>query len=410
MTQPPRILIAAGGTGGHIAPALALADTLEVAAPGCVVSCVTGAKPFERSMWERAQRRPHILEGAALVVTNPLKLAKGLVGGARAVWQAFAVLAAERPNVVVGMGGYVAAPMAFVAAVRRIPVYLHEQNAVPGRANRFLARFATHVSAAHQSALPLLRAPERTQVGNPLGGMFYRATREDGLSAFRLSDDRPILLVIGGSQGAEGLNQAVFEAGQELARTLPADVVPQILWATGESNLGTWKARVDAESGLDRVFKLHAFIAGMPAAYACADLAITRAGAGTLAELAATGLPSILIPYPHARDDHQTLNARQAVEAGAAVIMQERELQPGRLAHEIEALLGHPRRMLRMSARASSLATPEAGPKMASLVLDLARRHQKRRGSPAEAEKPARQAVLPQVVTSMAATSGHAAS
>lgn len=378
MAISPRILLAAGGTGGHIAPALALAEALEELDPSCHIGCVTGAKPFESSMYRAAGRDPLILGGQPVVVTSPVKLAKALIGGTSAFVRALGLLKREKPHVVVGMGGYVAAPVALAARMLRIPVYLHEQNATAGRSNRLLARLASHTSAAYLSALCELRSRRRTRIGNPLPRALYAVTRDEGLDLFGLEADRPVLLVVGGSQGARRLNELVFEAGKWMQGIFPAEVMPQILWATGDGEFARWQARLDAEPELARIFKPQPFIARMPAAYACADLAITRAGAGTLAELAALGVPSILVPYPHARDDHQTLNGRSFTDAGAAIMVQEANLKSEDLGSLIGRLLAQPRTLLRMSMRAQSLATPDAGHQMAEIVLHLAHGYRER--------------------------------
>jgi UDP-N-acetylglucosamine--N-acetylmuramyl-(pentapeptide) pyrophosphoryl-undecaprenol N-acetylglucosamine transferase len=367
-----RVAIAAGGTGGHIAPALALAEALRHLDPGAELFFLCGNKPLESRMYEAAGHRPVILDSRPLTGRDPLALARAAMGIAGAVWQARRILASMEPSVVVGMGGYVAAPAILAARTLSIPAYLHEQNAIPGRANWLLSRFAAQTSAAHPEALESLGGRKRRVIGNPLCPNLFEATREQGMAAFGLSAERPVILVLGGSQGAEGLNELIFDAASRMADRLPAEMVPQFLWAAGERHADRWSRRA-SEAHLEKVLFIRGFISDMPLAYAAADLAVSRAGAGTIAELTALGLPSILAPYPHARDDHQTANARRLMEAGAAIVESEARLTPALLAARIEQLLFSPGRLTRMSAAARSLARPDAAWEMARLVLDMAR-------------------------------------
>ena len=167
MTSPLRVVVAAGGTGGHIAPALVLADALEQIVPDARVACVCGTKPFEAAMYRRAGREPLILQGRALFGRNPVALARAAGLAARATVEAWRLLRRERPDVVVGLGGYVAGPVLAAATLLGIPIHLHEQNAVPGRTNRWLARLAHQVTAAHAAALGGLRCRQREVLANP---------------------------------------------------------------------------------------------------------------------------------------------------------------------------------------------------------------------------------------------------
>lgn len=367
----PRVAIAAGGTGGHIAPALALAEALRSIDRRVELSFLCGDKPFERRMYEVAGHSPVVLASRPLSGNDPIAFARGAVAIGAATMRARRALSRIRPSVVVGMGGYVAAPALLAARMLGVPTCLHEQNAIPGRANRLLSRFATQTTAAHVAALEDLRGKRRSFLGNPVSRALLEADADFGRAKFGLSPDRPALLVLGGSQGAARLNEIVFEAAALMNERLGPEMAPQFLWAAGEKHAAAWKERAE-KAGLSKTLLVHGFIDDMPSAYAAADLAIARAGAGTISEIAAVGLPAILVPYPHARDDHQTANARELSQAGGAMVECEGRLNPALLAARVEQLLFSPDRLRRMSAAAMAQARPHAAWEMARMVLDLA--------------------------------------
>src|SRR5690606_26785302 len=198
--------------GGHIAPALALAEALRQIEPECTITCICGTKELERSMYHAADFDPFLIEGRAAQGKNPLNWMRAAWAALAATRRARRILKERQCQVVVGMGGYVAAPVLMAARTLGLPIYLHEQNAIPGRSNKFLSRLATFVTAAHHSALDLMRGDQQGRMGNPVAPSFLRATREDGIARFGLDEERPGIFVMGGSQGAVGLNDRVFEA------------------------------------------------------------------------------------------------------------------------------------------------------------------------------------------------------
>jgi len=373
-TLVPHIVLAAGGSGGHISPALALAESLRAIKPGIDLTFLCGDKPFERRMIEAAGHSPRIVAARPFVMSSPVGLAKGIAGATGAFLMVRQWLSAISPSVVVGMGGYVAAPSILAARTLGVPTYLHEQNAIPGRANRLLSRVADRTTAAHPNALTYLHGSHRRYLANPLQRHVLTASREEGYRHFKLSPDRPVILVLGGSQGSARLNELIWEAGVAMANNLPIALVPQILWIAGEAHAEKWMERVAATTMPTGVFRIHAFTDRLSDAYAAADVAVARSGAGTLAELAAMGLPSILVPYPHARDDHQTANASEFDAAGAAIVKQESELTSDALVRMLTRLLAQPALLTKMAAAARILARPDAAFDMARLVLDLADR------------------------------------
>jgi UDP-N-acetylglucosamine--N-acetylmuramyl-(pentapeptide) pyrophosphoryl-undecaprenol N-acetylglucosamine transferase len=350
------VLIMAGGTGGHVFPGLALAETLrQRGVPVVWLGSRSGLEarlvPARGIPVEWIEVRGMRGKGLARVLTAPLMLT-------RALWQALTVLRRLRPLAAVGMGGFVSGPGGIVAAVLRVPLLVHEQNAVAGWTNRFLAHFARVVFEAFPGSFPVnLRARE---VGNPVRGEIVAlpppGQRETGRRAV------PRLLVLGGSQGALALNEMVPAALSLLA----AETRPAVHHQAGERML---EAARDAYRRAGVVARVEPFIDDMAAAYGWADLVVCRAGALTISELAAAGVASVLVPYPHAVDDHQTANARFLVDAGAALLVQQSHLDPAQLAALLVKLFLEPGRLAGMAAKARGLARTDAAERVAEEVM-----------------------------------------
>jgi UDP-N-acetylglucosamine--N-acetylmuramyl-(pentapeptide) pyrophosphoryl-undecaprenol N-acetylglucosamine transferase len=355
MTAP--VLIMAGGTGGHVFPALAVARVLREqqrdviwlgTRRGIEARLVPAAGiPIEWIEIEGLRGR-----GPGRWLTAPLRLA-------RAVLQALAILRRRRPGVVLGCGGFASGPGGLAAWLTRTPLVIHEQNAIAGMTNRWLARLATQAAEAFAGSLGAHRATVVT--GNPV----RREIESLAPPAERFGQrGGPLrLFVFGGSQGATALNRLVPRA---LAR-LPAGERPAVLHQTGtrdhESTVALYR-----ELGLDA--DVRAFVDDMAAAYASADLAIGRAGALTVSELAAAGLGALLVPFPAAVDDHQTRNAEVLARAGAAVVQAESGLTEARLAQLLgELLRGGRSGLLAMAEAARGCAMPGAAARLAELCL-----------------------------------------
>ena len=348
-------MIMAGGTGGHVFPALAVADYL--AARGWRVVWLGSRAGMEATLvprhgHEMAWVRFSGLRGRGLLakLALPLNL---LV----AFWQALRALRAHAPDVVLGMGGYIAFPGGMMAAALGRPLVIHEQNSIAGLANRVLAGVADRILVAFPDALP------RSQlVGNPvrdpIAGVPPPAQRFAGRSG-------PLrLLIAGGSRGAAALNAIVPQA----LALLPADARPRVTHQSGTKHLDALRANY-AAAGVEA--DTVAFIDDMAPAYADADLAILRAGATTVAELAATGVAAILVPFPSAVDDHQTTNARYLAAAGAAILVQQRDLTPDKLAGILRGLTRE--QLLAMAEKARLLGRPDATRAVAEACMELAK-------------------------------------
>jgi len=349
------VMIMAGGTGGHIMPGLAVADVMRAAGWDVVWLGAKGGME-ERLVPPRGYRtawiRARALRGKG-VLSQLLLPANLLVS----FWQSARALFRERPDVVLGMGGYVAFPGGMMAALLARPLALHEQNAIAGLANRVLAQVADKVMAAFPNAL---RGAEWT--GNPVRAEI--AALDPPKARYAARSGPLNLLVIGGSLGAKALNEAVPAA---LAR-MPEAGRPRVVHQAGAQHLESVRAAYAAQQVAGEVV---AFIDDMAARYAQADVVVCRAGAMTVAELAVAGLPGVLIPYPYAVDDHQSANARFLAEQGAALLLPQAELTPQRLA---ELLGGLDRaRLLDMAQKARALGKPDAARVVAERCMELAR-------------------------------------
>lgn len=357
---PLTVMITTGGTGGHIFPGLAIARTL--AARGDRVFWLGTRAGMEAELVPRHGVDFAGIDFRSVRGRGKLQLLLAPVTIGRALWQAWRVMRARKPDVVLGLGGYVSFPGAMLASLLRIPLAIHTADAVAGLANRFLARRAGRVMSGFPGSFGRDFGREVTWTGNPvraeIAALPVPAERYAGRSG-------PLrILVVGGSLGAQALNDAVPQA---LVR-LPADSRPQVTHQAGAKQIEALRARY-AELGV--AADCRAFIDDMAAAYGAADLVICRSGAITVAELAVAGVASVLVPYPHHKDQQQLHNARFLVEAGGALLLEQKQLTPDALA----ALLAGLDRgaLVRMGQAARGVAKPEATQDVARLIEELAR-------------------------------------
>jgi len=362
------ILFAGGGTGGHLYPAVAVADELRKLSDNVeIVFAGTNGKIESRvvpelgykfaPIWISGFRRRFSVENLVF----PLKLSVSFV-------QSFFLIRKCRADVVVGTGGYVSGPVVFVASLLGVPTLIQEQNSYPGLTTRLLASRADQVHLTFEASAKYLRRKDNIRfTGNPTRESVGTITKETGRHFFNLHPERLTLLVFGGSQGAGSMNKAMFSHLDQITQQ-----GVQVIWQTGVEAYESARALVKGgNSELTPTVRVYPFIEQMEFAYGACDLAVCRAGATTLAELTRGGVPSILVPYPHAAADHQTENARTMVEAGASLMLRDDEL-PERFMDTIMALLFDEERMRRMSERAKSLSRPDAAKKLAREILALA--------------------------------------
>ena len=355
----PLVLMTAGGTGGHVYPAMAVAS--ELLARGLRVEWVGTARGLEHRVVPEAGITLHCLPVRGVRGKSVIDKVAALWFLALASVQAFWLLYRRAPSCVVGMGGYVAGPAGVAAWLLRKPLLIHEQNAVAGTTNRMLAPLANQVVAAFPGAFK--EQIEITVLGNPVRRQLVEAG--NGRS-YDYADQRPLrLLVLGGSLGAQALNEVLPQA----IPLLPLEMRPAIWHQTGQ-NKDTATRQAYADVHVEA--RVEPFIVDMAEAYSWADLVICRAGALTISELAAAGIGAILVPYPHAVDDHQTRNALYLTEAGAARLIPQSELTPDLLANVLRELLSGGREgLVEMAAAARRLAKPDAARQVAETCLEV---------------------------------------
>ncbi len=359
-----KVLIAGGGTGGHLFPGVAIAE--EVRARGGEVLFVGTGRGLEAKLLPAAGWPLELLEVSGLKRMGLGGTLRGLGRLPRAFAGSLAILRRFQPDVVVGVGGYASGPMVLTAALSGRPTAVQEQNSVPGFTNRTLARFVRAVFTAFDEAGRHFPAEKVTLTGNPVRKRFLDATAGGAQAP---SGARPRLLVVGGSQGARAVNELVAGALERLGAGLPLDVVHQ----SGAADLEPLRARYEA-AGLAGRVTVQPFIDDMPAAYLAADLVVGRAGALTLAELAIVGRPAILVPLPTAADDHQTKNAESFAKAGAAQLVRQGDTSPDAFAALLSGLITDTRRRTLMASAMSSLARPQAAREIVDRLERLARR------------------------------------
>lgn len=352
------VMIMAGGTGGHVFPALAVAERLR--ALGVPVVWLGTRQGLEASVVPAAGLPIEWLsvsglrgKGWTTRLLAPVRLLRAMLQSARVLWR-------YRPRSVLGMGGFVAGPGGLTAWVFRRPLLIHEQNAVPGLTNRWLSHLARRVMEAFPGTFDA--SARAVSTGNPV---------REAIAALPAPEHRMVgrgrparLLVIGGSLGAHALNELVPAA---LAGLAPGER-PEIWHQTGRRDADFARERY---ASLGVQVRLDPFIEDMARAYAWADLALCRAGALTVAELTAAGLGAILVPFPHAVDDHQTRNAEYLVRHGAALLVQQRELNPERLCELLTGLLSDRDRLLSLATAARALARVDAAERVAQACLEL---------------------------------------
>ncbi|MDR1069225.1 MAG: undecaprenyldiphospho-muramoylpentapeptide beta-N-acetylglucosaminyltransferase [Gracilibacteraceae bacterium] len=363
-----RVILTGGGTGGHIYPALALAAGL--AAGGAEILYVGTREGMEARIVPAAGWDFRGIAGRSLPRALNPALLRAAGSAAKAWWEAERIFRDFAPDLVVGTGGYVSGPVVLSAAFFGIPTAIHEQNALPGLTNRILGRVARTVLLSFAGSAAYYRRGNVHVTGLPVRPAIGLMARPEGAAAFGLDPARPVLLVTGGSRGALSLNKTLLG----LLPRLAAQPRLQLIWATGRETHGEIMAEI-AAAGLEPNrpdWRLTPYLDEMPAALAAADICLTRAGAVTLAELAAAGRPAGLVPYPRAAGNHQDFNARAFAEREAALVVPDSELTPDILWEKLENLLADPARLAAMGERARKIFPAGALERMVKILAETA--------------------------------------
>jgi len=358
-----KVLIAAGGTGGHIYPGIAVAQEIRRRDENSAVRFVGTARGLETRLVPQAGFELSLIDSAGLKNVQLVARLKGLAILPKSFASARRVIREFAPDVVVGAGGYVSGPVVLMASLMRRPTLVMESNALPGWTNRVLARFVDRAAVSFEQALPYFRG-KAVVTGNPVRREFFEIPakrREPGVLS---------LLVFGGSQGAHAINEAMVAA---LPRLKELPVTLRIKHQTGAADFEKVNAAY-AAAGWSEQAQVRSYIDNMMSDFAQADLVICRAGATTTAELIAAGKASIMIPFPYAADDHQRKNAEALQAAGAARMIVQQELSGERLAKEINELAEAPEQLTRMENASKSLAHGDAAAAAVDLIQELAGR------------------------------------
>jgi|HubBroStandDraft_6_1064221.scaffolds.fasta_scaffold76841_2 UDP-N-acetylglucosamine--N-acetylmuramyl-(pentapeptide) pyrophosphoryl-undecaprenol N-acetylglucosamine transferase len=352
-----RLLIAGGGTGGHLFPGVAIAEELRAREPDAEITFVGTKRGIEARVLPELGWPLELIEVSGLKTVGMLGALRGLFRLPRALWQARRLIKQFRPDAVIGVGGYASGPVVLAARLRGVPTAICEQNSIPGLTNKLLGRVVRRVFVAFDGSRRFFAAKKVALVGNPV-----RRELAAKLGATATHADEVVhVLVSGGSLGAVAVNALAADALSKLAKERALAIVHQ----TGEKDLASTQKRY-ADAGVTA--DCRAFIKDMAAAYGDADLVIGRAGATTVAELAIAGKPAVFIPYPFAADNHQELNAREMAERGAALMFRQSDLTADTLADALRPLLADPTKRAAMGEAMKSLAKPGA----AAAVVDWA--------------------------------------
>src|SRR2546421_6393024 len=351
-----RAILAGGGTGGHVIPALAIAQELQQRYQAEVLFIGT-SRGIENRLVPAAGFPLRLIEVGALKNVSLTKRVKTIFDLPRSVWESRRILSEFRPDVVIGVGGHASRSALLAAARMRLPTHAFGPNVVPGLANRLIGPWVSAAAVHFEETRERFRRSVVT--GVPVRQAFFEIASSTGNS-------NPTLLLFGGSQGAHAINQAIIECLPEVLKQVP-DI--HIIHQTGERDYN------DAQAAYQRASvpaEVYPFINDMPAFFARADLLVCRSGANTVAEITAAGKPAIFVPFPRAADDHQRINAQALEQAGAAVVLEETKLDHVWLVDTISALLNDPGRLQRMSKAARGLSHPNAGRDIAAMAAGLA--------------------------------------
>jgi UDP-N-acetylglucosamine--N-acetylmuramyl-(pentapeptide) pyrophosphoryl-undecaprenol N-acetylglucosamine transferase len=358
-----KVLIAGGGTGGHVFPGIAVAEELRRGRKDADVLFLGSRRGLEAVAVPEAGFRIRFLLARGFPRKAPWKWPLAALANLVGFLQALFIVGVERPDVVLGTGGYVSAPVAVAAWMWRRPLLLQEQNSIPGVANRFLSRIADEVHLSFVEARTYFPRKEHLKVtGNPIRAHVLEGNRQEGYAEFGLVPGKPVVFVFGGSRGAHRINDAALEA----MKVLKGRVDVQWILQTGREDL-EWAQKVVQAGALPA--RVLPFLKQIHLAYAVADLVVCRSGAMTLSEIAACGTPAVLVPYPFAAHDHQVQNAQNLVDRGAAAMVLDSELTGERLAREVAHWLSDRTGLSQMSANARRFARPDAAEKIARSIV-----------------------------------------
>ncbi|MBI5055972.1 MAG: undecaprenyldiphospho-muramoylpentapeptide beta-N-acetylglucosaminyltransferase [Nitrospirae bacterium] len=359
------IVIAGGGTGGHVFPAVAIAKELRNSIANVKITFIGTARGIESKIIPKEGYDIRFIRSEGLVGKNIFKTISSAMKIPTSLSDARAILKELQPQLVLGVGGYSSGPVLLCASMMGIPTIIHEQNTLPGLTNKLLGKFVDTIAVTYHESMDFFPQDKTYLTGNPIRADILSGSREKGYKTFSLERDLFTIFVFGGSLGASRINSAVSEA---LAYLVPLKDKVQFLHQTGDRDFDTVREAYRVREFRGTVVP---FAHEMADAYAVADLIVSRAGATTLAELTACGKAAILIPYPYAAGNHQEVNARKLWDIGAAQMILDRDLNGKVLADLIKFMIEDPEAIGQMERTSKSLGNPEATAKIVELMLGL---------------------------------------
>ncbi|MBS4172427.1 undecaprenyldiphospho-muramoylpentapeptide beta-N-acetylglucosaminyltransferase [Bacillus sp. FJAT-49736] len=362
-----KVIISGGGTGGHIYPALALIRTIKKEHPNTEFLYIGTQKGLESSIVTRENIPFKSIHITGFKRSLSLENFKTIFRFLKGVRECKKVIKSFKPDVVIGTGGYVCGPVVYAAAKQKIPTIIHEQNSVPGLTNKFLSRYVNKVAICFESSGEFFPKEKVVLTGNPRASEVIGEKNTEVLKNFQLQTDKPTVLIFGGSRGARPINEAVI---RNLAQFSQKSY--QVLYVTGDVHFNEVEKEVSL-IGSSKNISIVPFIHNMPEVLRAVDLVVSRAGATTLAELTALGIPSILIPSPYVTNNHQEKNARALTESGAATLVLESELTGPKLLQAIDEILLDTNNMMKMKDAAKKLGIPDASNRLFKVMDALAK-------------------------------------
>lgn len=363
-----KVILSGGGTGGHIYPALTIADQIKKQNPEAEILFVGTEHGMEKDLVPRYGYAIEFIKVQGFRRSLSLDTLKSVFELFTGLWGAYSLLGRFKPDLVIGTGGYVCGPIVFLAALRGIATCVQEQNALPGVTNKILSRFVDCIYLGYNEAGKYFPGKaKQIFTGNPIRSDILKSTREQGLAEFGLDPKKKTVLVAGGSLGAASMNKAMLKVESLLSGR--DDV--QVLHSTGNNNYEKYMEAVKAQGGFADNIIIKPYLHDMPLALGAADIAVFRSGAIGLAELTAKGVPSILIPFPYATDNHQEFNARALEAVGAAKVILDKELTGDKLLEQLEKLLISDDELQKMKRSAKNVGRPDAAAEIARQALAL---------------------------------------
>ncbi len=365
------IVIAAGGTSGHIYPAFAIATGIKKTLPSVKFIFCGAAGGLEQKMVENEGYEFFPIPAQNMPNRHDRRYLSWISNNIKGMRKSRRLLRESKPSLVIGTGGFVSAPLVAAARLMKIPYLLHEQNAVPGRANRLFAREAQAVFISYESSRSYFRHKDNLIFsGNPVRPIFFELDRHKARQALELSSDLFLVLVMGGSLGSRTINQALARMDDQGAWSSLLDKHPslRLIVSTGVQSKADCAEEIAALPG---VIGAHPFLHDAPYWIAACDLFVGRAGAMTCAEISSQGKPSVLVPFPYAVDDHQTENAFAMQQAGASIVFEDRIFDSNRLLETLDDLIAKPDLLASMSEKSHQWATPDAAGSIARFVATV---------------------------------------